>query len=165
MGCPIERCFRTSRSLHQLLLGDRQCVNESLHRRLAVTPAPLMRTLIVVFGEPDIKIFLQLRDRAVEFLAECNAVELIEQRLVEALANAVRLRAPRLSARVIDVLDREVELIFVVLGLSVLASWWVLPCLAPPVVRSTRLRLAPLTTGNDAHHFVKNVRSNPNFYS
>ena len=77
-----------------------------------------MRTLIVVFGEPDIKIFLQLRDRAVEVLAECNAVELIEQCLVEALANAVRLRAPRLSARVIDVLDREVELIFVVLGLA-----------------------------------------------
>jgi len=42
-----------------------------------------MRTLIVVFGEPDIKILLQLRDRAVEFLAERNAVELIEQRLVE----------------------------------------------------------------------------------
>ena len=35
---------------------------------------------------------------------------------------------------------------------------------APPVVRSTRLRLVPLTTGNDAHHFVNNVRSNPNFY-
>ena len=77
-----------------------------------------MRTLIVVFGEPGIKIFLQLRDRAVELLAECNAVELIEQRLVEALANAVSLRAPRLSARVIDVLYREVELIFVVLGLA-----------------------------------------------
>ena len=68
-----------------------------------------MWTLIVVFGEPDLKIFLQFRDRTVELLAECNAIELIEQRLVEALANAVRLRAPRLSARVIDVLDREVE--------------------------------------------------------
>src|SRR5439155_26321463 len=40
-----------------------------------------------------------------------------------------------------------------------------LPFFAPPVVRSTRLRLAPLTTGNDAHHFVNNVRSNPNFYN
>src|SRR2546430_4401118 len=40
-----------------------------------------------------------------------------------------------------------------------------LPSFAPPVVRSTRLRLAPLTTGNDAHHFVNNVRSNPNFYT
>ena len=39
-----------------------------------------------------------------------------------------------------------------------------LPIFAPPVVRSTRLRLVPLTTGNDAHHFVNNVRSNPNFY-
>src|SRR5262245_26682774 len=72
----------------------------------------------VVFGEPVIKIFLQIRDRAVELLAECNAVELIEQRLVEALANAVSLRAPRLSARVIDVLYREVELIFVALRLA-----------------------------------------------
>src|SRR5262245_15405696 len=39
------------------------------------------------------------------------------------------------------------------------------PSFAPPVVRSTRLRLAPLTTGNDAHHFVNIVRSNPNFYT
>src|SRR5262245_43946574 len=38
------------------------------------------------------------------------------------------------------------------------------PSFAPPVVRSTRLRLAPLTTGNDAHHFVNIVLSNPNFY-
>src|SRR5262245_16035325 len=39
------------------------------------------------------------------------------------------------------------------------------PSFAPPVVRSTRLRLAPLTTGTDAHHFVNIVRSNPNFYN
>src|SRR6185436_7657532 len=38
------------------------------------------------------------------------------------------------------------------------------PSFAPPVVRSTRLRLAPLTTGNDAHHFVNSVRSSPNFH-
>ena len=37
---------------------------------------------------------------------------------MEALTNAVSLRAPCLSARVIDVLDREVELIFVVLRLA-----------------------------------------------
>jgi len=36
---------------------------------------------------------------------------------------------------------------------------------APPVVRGTRLRLAPLTTGNDAHHFVNNVRSNSSFHN
>ena len=94
MGCPIERSCRLSRCLHQFLLRDWQRINEGLHRRLAVAPAPLMRTLIVVFREPGIKIFLQLRNRPVELLAECNAVELIEQRLVETLANAVRLRAP-----------------------------------------------------------------------
>jgi hypothetical protein len=72
-----------------------------------------MRTLIVVFGEPCIKIFLQLRDRAVELLAECYPIELVEQCFMEALADAIGLRTPRLGARVIDVLDRKVELVLV----------------------------------------------------
>jgi len=77
-----------------------------------------MRSLAIVLGEPGIKISLQLRDRAVDLLAERHAVELVEQRFVEALADAVGLRAPRLGARVIDVLDRQVEFVLVMLGLT-----------------------------------------------
>jgi len=36
---------------------------------------------------------------------------------------------------------------------------------APPVVRSTRLRLVTLTTGNDAHHLVNIPWSNRSFHS
>ena len=45
---------------------------------------------------------------------------------------------------------------------SALASWWS-SIFAPPIARFARLRLAPLAIGDDAHHFVNNVRSNPNF--
>ena len=41
-----------------------------------------MRSLAIVLGEPGIKISLQLRDRAVDLLAERHAVELVEQRFV-----------------------------------------------------------------------------------
>jgi hypothetical protein len=42
----------------------------------------------VVFGDPAIEIGLQLVDAAVDFLAEGNAVELVEHGFVEALATA-----------------------------------------------------------------------------
>src|SRR5690606_34556107 len=71
---------------------------------------------LVVFDEPGIEIGLQLGDGAIEPLAERHTIELIEQRLVEALANSVRLRAPRFGAGVIDVLDGEIKLILVALG-------------------------------------------------
>src|SRR5262245_20638440 len=98
--------------------SHRQRVNEGLHRRLAVAPSALMRTRVVVFGEPSIEIDLQLLDPAVEPFAERHSVELVEQRLVETLADTICLRAPRLSARVVNVLHREVELVLMALGLA-----------------------------------------------
>jgi hypothetical protein len=62
------------RRLYQFLLGNRQRVDEGLHRRLAVAPSPLMRSLLIIFGEPRIKISLQLGDFAVELLAERHAI-------------------------------------------------------------------------------------------
>jgi len=50
--------------------------------------------------------------------AERDTIELVERGLVEAFTNAVRLRALGLGARVIDVLDREIELVFVPFGIA-----------------------------------------------
>ena len=61
---------------------------------------------------------MQLADRAVDFLAEGDAVELVEHGLVEPLNNSIRLRAFGLGARVIDILERQVELIFMMLGIA-----------------------------------------------
>ena len=74
-----------------------------------------MRPVLVVFGDPSIKVGLQLVDRAIDLLAERHSVELIQDGAVEALADSIGLRALGLGAAVIDVLARQVELVFVAL--------------------------------------------------
>ena len=61
---------------------------------------------------------MQLVDETIHLFAERDTVKLIEHGLVEALADAVGLRALGLSARVINVLDREVEFVLVPLWIG-----------------------------------------------
>src|SRR5579875_3926007 len=61
-----------------------------------------MRTGFIVFGEPGVKVGLQL----------------VERGRVEALADAVGLRTPGPGAAVVDVLDREIELVLVPLRVA-----------------------------------------------
>jgi hypothetical protein len=63
---------------------------------------------LFIVDEPDVEIGLQLVDRQIDLLAERNSIELVQDSAVEALANAVGLRALGLGAAVIDVLDREI---------------------------------------------------------
>src|SRR5580700_7067045 len=96
----------------------RHCVEERLHRRLAEAPAPVMGPRLIVLVNPDIEIGLQLVDETIHLFAERDTVKLIEHGLVEALADTVGLRALGLSARVIDVLDREVEFVLLPLWIA-----------------------------------------------
>ena len=77
-----------------------------------------MRPFLVVVLDPIIEIALQLADRAVDFLAEGNAIELFEHSLVEPLDDTICLRAVGLGARVIDILERQIELVFVMLRIA-----------------------------------------------
>ena len=52
-----------------------------------------MGSRTVEFGKPSVEVGLQLLDRSVELLAKGNPIELIESRLVEALDDAIGLRA------------------------------------------------------------------------
>ena len=92
---------------HEFLHCQRERVKEGLHRGLAEAPAALMGPLLVVFGDPRIKVGLQLVDGAIDLLAKRHPVELIQDGAMKALADAVGLRALGLGAAVIDVLDRE----------------------------------------------------------
>src|SRR5438874_7875257 len=87
-----------------------------LHWRLAVAPAPLMWSLFVVPGDPGIEVGLQLLDTTVDAFAERHLIEFLQDGFVEALTDAVGLRASRLGAAVVDVLHGQVELVFVRLG-------------------------------------------------
>ena len=72
-----------------------------------------MCPLLVVLDQPAIQIGLQLVERAIDLFAERDAVELVEQRAMETLADAIGLRALGFRSAVIDILDREIELVLV----------------------------------------------------
>src|SRR4029077_13360559 len=88
---------------------------QGLHRSLSEAPAALVRTPQIVFGDPGIEVGLQLVNRLVDLLAERHPIELVEHRAMEALADAIGLLALGFGAAVVDVLDGQVELVFVAL--------------------------------------------------
>ena len=77
-----------------------------------------MGSFVVVAFNPFIQIGLQLGDGVVDLLAEGDPVELVQHGLVEPLDDAVGLRALGLGAGMIHVLDRQVELVFVMFGIA-----------------------------------------------
>src|SRR5207244_11600333 len=72
--------------------------------------------------EPAFETGLQFVDRQIDLLAERNPVELVQDSAMEALANAVGLRALGLGAAVVDALDREIELVLVALAAAELSA-------------------------------------------
>src|SRR5215472_14956659 len=93
-----------------------------LDSTLAEAPAALMGPLLVVSDDPRIQVGLQLVDRAVDLFTERHPVEFVQDGAMEALTNSIRLRALGLGAAVINVLDREIELVFVALGAAKLGA-------------------------------------------
>src|SRR5829696_2387811 len=91
-------------------------VKEGLHWGFAETPAALMGSVFVVAPDPLDEILLQLDDRTVDAHAERHPVELVQHCFVEALDDSIGLRALGLGSGVVHVLDREIELVLVVLG-------------------------------------------------
>ena len=61
-----------------------------------------MWPLLIVLADPQIEIGLQLVDRTIHLFSERDTVELVEHGLVEALTDAIGLRALGFGARVID---------------------------------------------------------------
>ena len=91
-----------------------------MHRCFSIAPSSLMRARFVVLLHPNIEIILQLVDGSIDLLAERHTIELIEHGSMEALADSVGLRALGLGAGVIDILDGEIELVVVMLGVAAL---------------------------------------------
>src|SRR4029077_7738440 len=92
--------------------------NEGFALWFFIPTTALMRARFVVRRHPSIEIILQLVDGSIDFLAERHAIELIETGSMEALADSVGLRALGLGPRMIDVLDGEIELVVVMLGVA-----------------------------------------------
>ena len=77
-----------------------------------------MGALLVVAHQPGVQIALHVLEGGVDLLSKRHPVEFIEHRFMKALADPVGLRAFGFGAGVVDVFHREVELIFVMLGIA-----------------------------------------------
>ena len=84
-------------------------LDEGLQRRLAVAVLPGVCALGVVTLHPGVDVLLQLVQRMGQLTAERARVKLVVDGLVEALADAVGLRTLRPGARVLDVLEIEIQ--------------------------------------------------------
>ena len=73
---------------------------------------------LVVLAEPLVEIGLRLGEAVVELFAEGDPIELVQHRLMEALADPVRPRALGFRPAVIDVFDRQIELVLMPLGVD-----------------------------------------------
>src|SRR5262249_19565960 len=62
---------------------------KGLHGGLAKAPAALMWPLLVVFGDPRIKVGLQLIDRAIDLFAKLHPIEFVEYGAMEALLDSI----------------------------------------------------------------------------
>ena len=97
-------------------------VDPCLPRCPAATHFALMGSLVIVVMDPLVQILLQDFDGFIELLAESDLIKLVEQRLVESIANTVCLRTLRLGLSVVDVTHGQIQLIVVMLGFTAVFS-------------------------------------------
>ena len=77
-----------------------------------------MRSLLIIRSEPFVDVNLKFLQGAVQLLSEEQAVALILHGFVEPLTDTIRLRVTGFGPGVVDVLNRQVELIGMVLELA-----------------------------------------------
>ena len=92
--------------------------DKSLHGCFSETVLPGMCSFRVVKIHPRIKIGLQLFDRCIDFLSECDSIELILHSSVKSLTDTIYLWDFRLNPRMINVLHSQIQFILVIFPVS-----------------------------------------------
>ena len=77
-----------------------------------------MCSFIIVAIEPNVQIFLQALQVEVDLFPEGDLIELLQNGLVKSFTDTIGLWASRFRLRVVDVLDRQVELILVMFSIA-----------------------------------------------
>ena len=77
-----------------------------------------MRSLLIIEVHPLIDIGLELLQAGVELTPESGGIELILNGLMKALANAIGLRTLSLGARMLDILQVQIQLILVMFSIT-----------------------------------------------
>jgi hypothetical protein len=103
----------SSSSSHELILSDLLLILQYLHRCSSAAHYALMGSFIIVVFQPVVQILLQLIKVAIELLAECDLVELVQDRLMEAFADAIDLRCLTLCLGMVNVVDCQEQVVIV----------------------------------------------------
>ena len=91
-----------------LLVSDLLWLHQRLHRRHATAHLALTRTLAVVAIDPVVQLRLQLVNGSVDLAPERYLVELLQDRFVELLTDAIGLRVTYLGLGVLNVVDGQI---------------------------------------------------------
>lgn len=89
--------------------------SKSLKWGAAITIFAAVGPRAVVFKQPFIQISLQVCERSIQLFAESDLLEFILNGAVEPFTNAVGLRRTGFGLGMVDVFQRQIELIFVML--------------------------------------------------
>ena len=81
--------------------------------RAPVASLALMFAVLIIRHKPSVEISLELLDGRVDLLPMRDLVELLEKCPMEVRTNAVRVGALSLGRRVIEIVEREVQLVLV----------------------------------------------------
>ena len=64
---------------------------------------------------PIVQIFLQVLQTGIQSLPKRHLIKLVQYRFMEAFTNAIGLRRHRFSLRVINIIDRQTQLVIVLI--------------------------------------------------
>lgn len=90
-------------------------VREGLQGSTPVTVFATVRAFCIVIGHPPVEVGLQFIERGIDRLAEGDVVKFFFEGSMEPFADAVGLRVVCPGFAVIDIFNRQVELILMVL--------------------------------------------------
>lgn len=91
------------------IVRELRTLDERLHRRLSVAVLSGVCALGIVSFHPSIHVRREFFNRVIQLAPEGTRVEVVLDRLMGALADAIRLRALGLRTRMLDALQIQVE--------------------------------------------------------
>ncbi len=90
------------------------CFGEGLQGSTPVTVFATVRAFCIVMRHPLVEVSLKFIQGGIDFLAEGNVIKFFFNGSVEAFADAVGLRMVGLGFAMVNIFNRQVELILVV---------------------------------------------------
>ena len=105
--------------INHLLVGQVPGVGEGLQGSTPVTVFATVRAFCIVIRQPLVEVCLQFIEGGIDFLAEGDVIKFFFNSSMEAFADAIGLWMVRFGSTVINIFNRQVELILMLFDQSI----------------------------------------------